>query len=248
MNNFKEYSKYYDLLYKDKDYVSEVTYILDILKILDKPECSILDIGCGTGKHAGLLADKGYKVCGVDVSETMLESALRNFGDKVNFSKGDIRYLSLNKTFEVITSLFHVMSYQIRNEDLEASLMSVYNHLESGGYFIFDCWYGPGVMNDPPSVKIKRMNDENFEIIRIAEPEIHFNESVVDVNFQILINDLENNHLTELKEKHPMRFLFKNEIELLAKKFNFKLTGFYSWLTFNVPTEDDWYAVFILQK
>jgi hypothetical protein len=103
-------------------------------------------------------------------------------------------------------------------------------------------------MNDLPTVKIKRMTNSDFEIIRIAEPEINYNDSIVNVNYQILINDLRNNHLTKLKEKHPMRFLFKNEIEVFAKRFKFEIVSFYSWLTFKEPTKNDWYVVFILQK
>ena len=61
MTHFKEYSHYYDLLYKDKDYQKEVSYISDLIRKLGKENCELLDIGCGTGKHANLLVDKGYK-------------------------------------------------------------------------------------------------------------------------------------------------------------------------------------------
>jgi SAM-dependent methyltransferase len=248
MNHFKEYSKYYDLLYKDKDYLSEVYYIDNILEKLGKKNCTILDIGCGTGKHADLLDKQGYKMHGIDISETMLEKAISNYGEKLSFSKGDIRNFQIDKTFDVVTSLFHVMSYQTNNEDLEAAFKTVYAHLNPGGYFIFDCWYGPGVMNDPPVVRVKRMKDEDYEIVRIAEPDINYNDSIVDVHYQILIKNLINKQLTEIHEKHPMRFLFKNEIELLAARFNFTTKGFYSWMTFNEPSKDDWYVLFILQK
>lgn len=248
MTQFKEYSKYYDLLYKDKDYQNEVSYIDDLIRKFSNETRNLLDIGCGTGKHANLLVDKGYKVHGIDISESMIALAKMQYDEKVSFSLGDIRNFNLHKTFDVITSLFHVMSYQVLNADLDASFESVYNHLNPEGYFIFDCWYGPGVMNDPPNIKIKRMNDDLIEVIRIAEPETHYNESVIDVNFHILINNLKTNQLTQIHEKHPMRFLFKNEIELFAQRHKFKLVGFYSWLTFNEPTENDWYTVFILKK
>ena len=248
MSHFKEYSKYYDLIYKDKNYLSEVSYIDKIIRKLKKENSCLLDIGCGTGKHASLLVEKGYKVHGIDNSETMLKEAVRNFGGIVSFSKGDIRNFKLDKTFDIITSLFHVMSYQIRNEDLEASFQSVYNHLNPGGYFIFDCWYGPGVMNDLPTIKVKRMKDEQTEIIRIAEPVIHYNESVVDVRFQILINDLKRNQVTKLHEIHSMRYLFRNEIALFAKMTNFSIEQLYSWLKFKSPSEKDWYVFFILKK
>lgn len=248
MINFKEYSKYYDLLYKDKDYQKEATYIDTLIRHCSKENSDLLDIGCGTGKHANLLVNMGYKVNGIDISETMIEVAKYNYGEKINFSLGDIRNFNLNKTFDVITSLFHVMSYQVHNEDIDASFSTVYNHLNPGGYFIFDCWYGPGVMNDPPTIKIKRIKDEQIEVIRIAEPETHHNESVIDVNFQILINNLITNQLTQLHEKHPMRYFFKNEIELFAQRHKFEIVNFYSWLNFEVPTKHDWYSVFILKK
>ena len=248
MTHFKEYSHYYDLLYKDKDYQKEVSYISDLIRKLGKENCELLDIGCGTGKHANLLVDKGYKVHGIDISKFMLDIAKDNYGSKASFSLGDIRDFKLKNTFDIITSLFHVMSYQVNNTDLDSAFETVYKHLKPGGYFIFDCWYGPGVMNDPPVTKIKRMNDEEIEVIRIAEPVIHFNDSVIDVNFQILINNLKTAKLTQLHEKHPMRFLFKNEIELFAQKHKFKVVELYAWSKFIEPTKDDWYSVFILQK
>jgi SAM-dependent methyltransferase len=248
MEYFKEYSKYYDLLYKDKDYQKEATYIDALIRLCKKENTNLLDIGCGTGKHANLLVDFGYNVHGIDISETMIEIAKNNYGGKVTFSLGDIRKFNLNNSFDIITSFFHVMSYQTHNDDLDASFRSVYNHLNPGGYFLFDCWYGPGVMNDPPSIRVKRMSDEEIEVIRIAEPDTHYNESVIDVNYHILINNLHTNKLTQFREKHPMRFLFKNEIELFAQKHNFKIVGFYSWLYFEEPTANDWYSVFILEK
>ncbi len=248
MTHFKEYSKYYDLLYKDKDYQSEALYIENILKKLGKKECTVLDIGCGTGKHASLLAQRGFNVHGIDISETMLKKAIASFGEEVSFSLGDIRNIQIDNTFDVVTSLFHVMSYQTKNEDLEAAFKNVYDHLKPNGYFIFDCWYGPGVMNDPPTVRIKRMSDSEYEIIRIAEPDVNYNDSVVNVHYQILINDLNTNRLTRINEKHPMRFLFKNEIELLARRFKYSIKGFYSWMTYKEPGKDDWYVLFILQK
>ena len=139
MNSFKEYSQYYDLLYRNKEYVEEVDYVVRVLQGLRKSECSLLDMGCGTGKHAALLQERGFAVTGVDISDTMLEQARRNFGEMADFIKSDIRGLNLDRTFDVIISLFHVISYQVSDEDLDATFNSVFRHLNPGGYFIFDC-------------------------------------------------------------------------------------------------------------
>ena len=76
MNQFGDlYSQYYDLLYSDKDYIGEVDYIDNLIKLHNKNVKTLLDMGCGTGKHAELFYEKGYKVHGIDLSEDMLKIA-----------------------------------------------------------------------------------------------------------------------------------------------------------------------------
>ena len=88
----KEYSQIYDLLYKSKDYEREVEYLNKLIKKNYKKKIkNILDIGCGTGKHASLLVDKGYQLHGVDMSPQMISIA------KKNFTK--IKIISDNKWF-----------------------------------------------------------------------------------------------------------------------------------------------------
>ena len=57
---FDAYSNYYDLLYQDKDYVAETEYINSLISSYSKNAESILELGSGTGIHAGLLANIGY--------------------------------------------------------------------------------------------------------------------------------------------------------------------------------------------
>jgi len=248
MSHFKEYAKYYNLLYKDKDYNTEVTYIDTLIRKYAPNAKTLLDIGCGTGKHASLMVDRGYETSGVDLSDTMLAQANDSFGEKATFCKGDIRDFKLDKNFDIITSLFHVVSYQTKNIDLYNSFNSVYNHLNAGGYFIFDCWYGPGVLHDHPKVRVKRMHDDQIDVVRIAEPVFDQNECIIDVNFDITIKDKINQSVINLTETHPMRYLFKNEIQFLCDKYNLTLVDYFGWLSFEKPTENDWYAVFILKK
>lgn len=73
---FDEYADYRDLLYQDKDYDGEAKYINELIKKYYSKSRSILDLGCGTGMHASLLAQMHYeKVHGVDMSSKMLEKA-----------------------------------------------------------------------------------------------------------------------------------------------------------------------------
>lgn len=221
MSVFGTYSKYYNLLYSDKDYSSEAQYVHEIIKKYLPGAVSVLDLGCGTGRHDFELAKFGYKITGVDISEEMLVAArsrlpvINAHSSTLNFLPGDIRDVRLNQTFDVVVSLFHVMSYQISNEDLQAVFSTARLHLNPGGLFIFDCWYGPAVLTDPPVVKIKRLEDGEISVIRIAEPIMRYNKNVVDVNYEVLITDKGSGSLEQLQEIHRMRYLFLPEIARL---------------------------------
>src|SRR5690606_25042100 len=103
---------------------------------------------------------KGYSVHGIDLSEDMLkiaETRRKGKENKLNFSHSNIQDLSLDKKFDIVVSLFHVMSYQNSNDEIIKALEVAKNHLVDGGVFIFDFWYGPAVLTDLPTTRIKRL-------------------------------------------------------------------------------------------
>ena len=252
MNVFSNYARYYDLLYRDKDYPKEAQFIHQLLLNHAPNAVSILELGCGTGIHAALLVQSGYQLHGVDISAEMLEQfALRreqllpDLASKLKFSQGDIREFRTDQQFDAIISLFHVISYQTTNEALQATLATVKAHLKPGGIFIFDCWYGPAVLSDRPTVRVKRLEDELIEITRIAEPAIHPNENLVDVNYQVLIKDKKSSIVEEIRESHQMRYLFKPEIELILNQFQMEVIDYREWMTNKEPGFDTWGVYFV---
>lgn len=271
MSVFKTYSKYYNLLYKDKDYAGEAQFVHELLQTYSPETKTILDLGCGTGRHDFLLAEKGYAITGVDRSEEMLVMANKQVETKIqaktktktetenasafgstsdsmlnlSFIQGDIRTVHIGEQFDAVISLFHVMSYQTSNEDLKAAFSTVKRHLKPGGIFIFDCWYGPGVLSDRPIVRIKRLEDEEILVTRIAEPVMHPNQNVVDVNYLVFVKNKDSGAVEEIRETHSMRYLFRPEIELLFEAFSFKCIGCYEWLTNHEPGPGTWGVYFI---
>lgn len=263
MSVFGTYSKYYNLLYKDKDYAGETQFVHELLQTHSPGTKTILDLGCGTGRHDILLAGKGYAITGVDRSEEMLVMANKQIETKtetendstlgptstlisnLSFIQGDIRTVQIGEQFDAVISLFHVMSYQTSNEDLKAAFSTVKRHLNPGGIFIFDCWYGPSVLSDRPTVRIKRLEDEETIVTRIAEPVMHPNENLVDVNYLVFVKNKGSGAVEELRETHTMRYFFKPEIEMLCKEFGFILEGCHEWMTKREPGFDTWSVYFI---
>ncbi|MFM6336068.1 MAG: class I SAM-dependent DNA methyltransferase [Dolichospermum sp.] len=238
MTVFGNYSRYYDLLYQDKNYLAEAKFIHDLIQTHAPSAKTILELGCGTGRHAELLANYGYQIHGVDRSLEMLNSAkdrLTNIDHQVasllKFSQGDVRTVDINQQFDVIISLFHVVSYQTTNQDLQATFNTIKKHLKSGGVCIFDVWYGPAVLTQKPTVRVKRLEDEAIAVTRIAEPVIYPNENLVDVNYQVFIKDKKTESVDILQETHTMRYLFKPELEILLANSEMAIIDCKEWLT-----------------
>lgn len=255
MSVFGNYARYYDLLYRDKDYVGEAEFIHRLIQNYAPDAQNVLELGCGTGNHAVLLAKEGYQIHGVDFSHQMLQKASDrllqlppDLASKLKFSHADIRHIKLNHSFDVVLSLFHVISYQITNEDILAAFAAVKEHLKPGGIFIFDVWYGPAVLNHRPSVRVKRLENKEINVTRIAEPVIHPNENLVDVNYQVFIKDKNSGAVEELEETHQMRYLFKPEIELLLQEFQMTLLEYQEWMTNQEPGFDTWGVYFIVRN
>ena len=145
---FADYARYYDLLYRDKDYAAEAEYVAGLIRKFHPPARSILEFGSGTGIHAIHLAKRGYDVTGVDLSPDMVYIASSNVEAPPNpshltphasplFLEGDIREIRLNKRYDAVIALFHVISYQTTNEDVTAAFETARHHLNPGGIFIF---------------------------------------------------------------------------------------------------------------
>lgn len=241
MSTFEAYSKYYNLLYKDKEYAQEVHYLESLFNQLDLPVQSILDLGCGTGRHDAELLKKGYLIQGVDLSKDMLLEAKKfSVEGRLSFAQGDIRTYRDNKIYDAVISLFHVMSYQTQNEDVISTIQTAYAHLKPGGIFVFDFWYGPAVLHQLPQVRYKELEDEQIKVMRIAEPKMWENENVIDVNYKIIIQEKATQNLQMLTETHRMRYFFMPEIKHYMEICGFEDIRFYEFLTQKEPSKDTW--------
>jgi len=249
---FADYARYYDLLYRDKDYAAEADYVAILIKDFHPGAQSILELGSGTGIHASLLARKGFMVHGIERSPEMLAKSktltenLAAEQERLTFSSGDIRAIRLNKHFDAVIALFHVISYQTTNDDVTAAFKTARQHLNTGGIFIFDIWYGPAVLTDRPAVRIKRMADDQTEVTRLAEPVLHPNENRVDVHYHMFVRTRSAQAVSELQETHAMRYFFKPEIERIASNAGFQCLHAEEWLSGRTIGCDTWGVCFLL--
>jgi len=248
MSNFNLYSKYYDLLYKHKDYKAESDYVFNALNEYDKNIESILELGCGSGAHANFLSKKGLEITGIERSESMVQEAIDKDIPNFNPLIADITNFKIDKQFDAVISLFHVISYLTDNESLINCFKLTNQHLKQDGMFLFDIWYSPAVYVQKPETRIKRLENNDIKITRIAESQINYNSNIVDVHFEVNILNKHNNRLEIINEKHPMRHFSILELDLLAQLTGFEIIKAEEFLTHNIPNENTWGVCVILKK
>jgi SAM-dependent methyltransferase len=240
----QQYSRYYNLLYADKNYAAEADYIARVLKKYAPQAHDVLEYGSGTGGHGLLLNERGYKIHGIERSAAMAEVASEK---GLSCEVGDITTVELTRQFDACIALFHVISYINVNEQLIMLFKKTKAALKKQGVFVFDVWYTPAVLHQVPEVRVKKMEDDEIEVTRIAIPGIDPIRNIVDVNYQILVKDKITEIYSEFKETHSMRHFGVPEIELLASQTGFTLLAAEEFMTGNKPSQNTWGVNFILQ-
>lgn len=240
------YASIYDELYKDKAYGEETNFVTGVLRRLAGREPnSLLDLGCGTGKHAEKFAETGISIEAFDLSESMISIANRrrellapNVRDLIHYGIGDARSLSLGRTFEAVTLLFHVMSYMTTDNQVDDVLAVAREHLEPGGFLLFDFWYGPAVVAMPPERRSRLIRDkeQGLEIERRTLPSWDKARNTVCIKYEIETRDA-GGRSTRTSEEHVVRYFFDDGIEASLTRAGFRLHELREWLSAAPPTE-----------
>jgi SAM-dependent methyltransferase len=206
-----QYAGAYDDLYQDKNYSAECDLLERVFRDFSLiPIRRVLDLGCGTGRHAALLADRGYEMFGVDRSAAMLDNA-RARGTAARFAEGDITSFDLGETFDAVVVLFAVLGYLTENADVLAALNTARRHLRPGGILFADVWYGPAVLAQRPSERVKVLEGRDTRVIRAASGELDVRRNTCSVEYRLW--RIQGERLcSETREQHTVRFFFEPEL------------------------------------
>jgi SAM-dependent methyltransferase len=246
----QKYVELYEIFYQDKDYTGEAALIKNIIEKYKSNAKKILDYGCGTGRHAEKLLSLGFKVSGIDKNRYMLRKAREKFKDdkRISFYPVDKRNLIKPRSFDVCISLFDVLSYMNTNEEIVNFLNYVKRTLSANGLFIFDFWYGPGVLSLGPSKRNKEYTLNDRRVVRITTPEVDYYNSIVKVTHEVSIFK-KRKKISTFIDTHHMRYFFKNEINLFLRVVGFEIIKFGTWQNLNsAPSLNDWSALVVARS
>jgi len=113
-----------------------------VIALLDLPPgAAILDLCCGQGRHSVRLAQRGYRVFGLDYSETLLAEArcmASETGVEVKLVRGDMREIPWREQFDAVINLFTAFGYFAEESENQHVLNGVYRALKPGGKFLIE--------------------------------------------------------------------------------------------------------------
>jgi SAM-dependent methyltransferase len=131
---------FYQVLFPDELFEQAQEEMEKILDLIDHPVQSVLDLCCGPGRFAGLLAREGYQVTGVDRTPFLLEIAKREYGDcgNIEWILCDMREFVRQESYDLVLNLYTSFGYfQDPAEDLLV-LKNIALSLRPGGSFVIE--------------------------------------------------------------------------------------------------------------
>jgi SAM-dependent methyltransferase len=245
------YADNYDLVYQSKNYELEVEAVSRLMtQYGSRAIRTVLDLGCGTGRHAVLLAARGLDVTGVDQSEPMLARARERAAEQetsgnVEFMQGDVRDFELGRTCDAALMMFNVLGYMWSNDDLLAALRGIRRHLRDDGLFAFDIWYGPAVVTDPPRNEMKEWSTSKGTVIRYSSGCLRPHEQLCDITIRLLT--IEDGKVSaDGKELHKVRYFFPLELDIALQSAGFRLLTIRKFPQIDEePSVDAWGAIVV---
>lgn len=160
-------SRYYPILYANRDH-NEARHFLDNLVAYMQPKkgATILDIGCGRGRHSIYLNEMGYDVTGVDLSVKSIDHCMKYERAGLHFYVHDMRNLLATNYFDISLNLFTSFGYFERDSDNKRVIKNACKALKTGGHFILDFMNTNKTIDSLVPDERKTVSDIRFHIRR----------------------------------------------------------------------------------
>lgn len=241
--------RFYEAVYEQKPYAEEARAIDALIREALPSASSILDVGCGTGRHASHLAALGYRVHGIDMSEAMIALAARKTGPDGNpsFSVANALGFRFPEEFDAVIALFHVASYLRGVDELATFVANARASLREGGILVFDVWYAPAVLSQGASARTSTLQADGATIVRRAEPHHRPADHSVGVDYTFEITEIDGSRQVA-REIHTMRYFDLQEISFALEASGMTLVRAFSFPDGGAVSEKTWGAAVLARR
>jgi SAM-dependent methyltransferase len=132
----------YELVYQARD-ERDARAVAELFEQAVRPErgARLLDMACGRGRHAIVLAQRGYRVTGIDLSRRSLQYARKRAAQEgldIQFLEGDMRHVMFHHEFDAVVNLFTSFGYFDDDGDHLKAIQSMAEALRPEGFLFQD--------------------------------------------------------------------------------------------------------------
>jgi SAM-dependent methyltransferase len=222
-------------------------------KFCQEKPIDILDIGCGTGNHSIVLADRNYRMVGIDQSKNMIEEAIRKSQHTKNvlFKVQNMKKIRFSKKFDCAFCLFNSFGYLTDETDLIQFFSSLHKSLKPNSMFIVEFWNIASIKSSSYKNWTKREND-SLILYRLEETQVELETNVLESKKEFII--LNNKEVVDnFKETHRLRCYSFFEMQELLENNSFQFIAFFDFgskhrSNFEKPNEKTLRVIAIAKK
>lgn len=179
-------SPYYHQLYFNRDDREAAAFIDKLINYLKPaPDCCMLDVACGKGRHSIQLANQGFDVTGIDLSDDSINEALQYETDKLHFYKHDMRLPFWINYFDYAFNFFTSFGYFKTRREHDNAIRTIAQAIKKDGIFVMDFLNVHYAEDHLVHQSEKEIDGINFLITKWFD-ETHFYKKIVveDENLQ----------------------------------------------------------------
>lgn len=245
MSSYEALAGAYDELTVDVEYRRRADYLERLFRKSAVPVRTVLDLACGTGTLACLLARRGYAVVATDGSEEMLTQAQRKAEGLEHpplFVHQSMPRLRLAEPVDAAVSTLDSLNYLTRAVDVRQTFHRVYQALRPGGAFVFD-------VNS--LYKFRRMDgqvwlDETEDVYCVWRTE--FSEKTRICTYWVDLFQRQGDHWRRSAEEHRERAWTEDELRLWLTEAGFARVQVTGDLRQGAPRPDEDRLIFHCEK
>jgi ubiquinone/menaquinone biosynthesis C-methylase UbiE len=179
---FTKTAEYYDALYHFKDYEAACNSLHELIQQQVPLAKSLLDVGCGTGKHLAYLENR-YACAGLDLNPELLAEAHKRC-PTVPLHHANMTDFQLPRTFDAVVCLFSSIGYVQTVDNLRKAIACFVRHLNPGGLLVIEPWITPeNYWVD--RITANFVDQPNLKIAWMYTSQLRDRTSVFDINYLV---------------------------------------------------------------
>jgi SAM-dependent methyltransferase len=203
------FARTYDACYADKDYGGESAWIVgECVRVSGSLPRRLLDVACGTGRHAEAFGAAGIDVIGIDRSEDMLAIARRRL-PRTRLVRGDMTTLASlvrEASVDAAVCLFDSLGYAGTPCGVAATLSGMARAIRPGGIAVVEVWNADAMAAFEP-----------YRERRLGTGEVRVSQTTIDTSRRRAVVDwtLHRPGFPDCHERHENQFFDADELRRL---------------------------------